>query len=322
MTERDLDDFAEPTESIHGTFSDIGTALKKSPRWVIEPVLPEGLVLMAGPPKAAYKSTITMAMSAIIASYKCLALPADWKPRQPGPIMIISHEADAGELRYIMEDGLGVKLRKDESIITADEPEKFRLDDEEGQKNLRFWLGERRPILCILDPLANSHGLEEKDAGEMINLIAPIRRQVKEMGSCFLIVHHTRKIDDDRQYRPMDMRGTSALPGLADGLLSITPTPNPYEVIINGQFKKAREWTKTICLGVWERKGQRGGEPLREIDKMVLRGIGNGFVTPETLAKHLNLLPKSVGDRLVLLEKLGHIKMNKAGDSIKILQGE
>lgn len=302
-------DNEEPLESIAGVFTDVATAIKRGPRWIVEPVLPEGLVLMAGPPKAAFKSTITMALSVIIGGYRCRALPADWQPRRPGPIMIISHEADAGELRYIIEEGLGIKVSPDEGILVANEPEKFRLDDPEGQANLRHWLRVRDPILTILDPLANSHSLEEKEAGEMINIVSPLRRDAKERGSCFLIVHHTRKIEDDRQYRPMDMRGTSALPGLADGLLSVTPTGKPYEVIINGQFKKAKEWTKTIQLGVWERRGQQGGTPLSEVEKMVLRAVANGYTDTQAISRHVNLLERAVIDRVMGLERTGHVKV-------------
>jgi hypothetical protein len=294
-----------PLAPVQGHFTDLFTASKKPPVFVVDCVLPEGLTFIIGPPKAAFKSSITMALAALVAGHECQALPVSWKPLVTGPVMVFSYEASAGELRVLMEDGLGVKGAANESILVADEPDTFRLDDEDAVEEMLGWLEERKPALVILDPLANFHTLEEKDAAKMIHILSPLRRWAKENGAAFLIVHHTRKLNEDRAYRADDARGTSAIFGLADGLLAITPGKKPYELLIDGQFKRAPAWTKTIVLGAWDRRGMRGAEALSEVDKLVIRAIAHGYATPDAIAKHCNMSLARVGIAAKALERNG-----------------
>lgn len=299
----------EPLEPIEGTFTDVGRATRKPPRWVVEPILPEGLVIMAGPPKESYKSTIIMALACLITDHKHKALPADWERRVDGPVMVLSHEADPGELRFTIEEGLGVKLRKDESILVADRPEEFRLDEEGGTEELMKWLRSREPILCIIDPLANFHSLEEKDAGQMVRMLAPLRRWAKEEQACVVLVHHTRKLDEDRQLRASDVRGSSAMFGLADGLILLSPMQTDYQIVFDVKPKRGRHFTQTVNLGIWDNKGQQGKVPLVGLDKILVTAVSLGFVTPEEAAKHASVSVDIAMKRLANLARQGHIIM-------------
>jgi hypothetical protein len=302
-----------PLESIDGHFTDLFRASKKPPVWIVEGVLPAGLTIMVGPPKDAYKSTVSAALAAKVAGLKCTALPLDWKAVMRGPVMIFSYEADAGELRSMVEDGMGVKGQPIESIMVADEPDTFRLDDEDAAEQMIFWLDARKPALVILDPLANFHGFEEKDSAKMIHILSPLRRWAKANNSCFLVVHHTRKLQEDRAYRADDARGTSAIFGLCDAILVITPGKKKYELMIDAKFKRSPAWLKTIQLAVWERKGEQGGEALREVDKMILKAIAHGFREPSKIAKHINLGPASVEVRLAFLKTNGYLRVDAKG---------
>ncbi len=307
------DDAPQILHPIEGYFTDVAVASKKPPAWVIPDVLPQGLVFMAGPPKESFKSTITMALAALIAEFKCKVLPADWQPTLLGPVMVFSHEADAGELRFTLEDGLGVKLMPTESILVCNRPEDFRLDEDDGQAQLLHWMTERSPALVVIDPLANFHSIEEKDAGEMIRIIAPLRRWAKDNGACVLIVHHTRKLSEKEegghQYKASDMRGTSALFGLCDGILMLSPEREPYTVHISAQFKRGKPWNKVIQLAAWESKNRTAGEQLRDIDLMIIKAVQHGFRTPALLQRHLNLGSESLKSRVRFLVKSGHIKL-------------
>lgn len=310
------EDSPESLYPVDGYFTDVAVAVKRPPAWLIEGLLPQGLVFLAGPPKEAYKSTLTMAMSALIARFLCRGVPQEWKPVTRGPVMVFSHEADAGELRYTLEDGLGVKLTPTESIIVCNEPEHFRLDDEgedQGISQMLYWLNLRKPALVIIDPLANFHSVEEKDSGRMIQLVAPLRRWAKNNGATVLVVHHTRKLDEDRPYRAADMRGTSALFGLADGILVVTPTKQRCTLTIEGIFKRGKGWTKTITFGFWELKGKGGGEALREVDELILKAVRHGYASLKEVARHTNLGTKSAQERLNFLLRNGHLKKTDKG---------
>lgn len=306
-------------EPIEGTFTDVARATKSLPRWVIEPLLPEGLVIMAGPPKESYKSTISCAMACLVSDHPHKALPMDWQRRMDGPVMFLSHEADAGELRFTIEDGLGVKLRPDESLLVADRPEEFQLDTEEGHAELMHWLDARKPVLTIIDPLANFHSLEEKDAGQMIKLLAPLRRWAKNEQACILLVHHTKKLDEERQLRAGDVRGTSALFGLADGLILLSPTQNEYEIIFDVKPKRGRHFVQTVQLGIWDRKGVQGGVALVGLEKLLLKAVALGYDTIEEAAKHCNVKRDVAANRLAGLAARGVVAIKHG--KVKVLNG-
>lgn len=310
-----------PLEPIDGHFTDLFAAQKRPPVWIIDQLIPAGLTIMVGPPKDAFKSTISMACACIVAGFPTTALPADWIRKTRGPVMVFSYEADAGELRETVEKGLGVQGVAEERIIIADEPDTFRLDDEDGVAQLLHWLDERKPALVILDPLANFHTLDEKDASKMIHILTPLRRWAKQHDCGFVVVHHTRKLpgnESTRNYRADDARGTSAIFGLCDAILTITPNADKkYELVIDAKFKRAGGWMKTIMLGAWERLGKQGMENLRESDIMVLKGIAHGFSKRGRLSKHLNLSPKFLEQRLRFLITKKLVKED--GDRLRLV---
>jgi len=310
----------EPLTPVDGTFIDVARATSKPPAWVVQDVIPEGLVILAGPPKASFKSTISMALSAVISGFDCKALPKEWAAKQAGPVMVFSHEADAGELRFILEVGLGVRLQPDESILVAARPEDFMLDEEDGRDSMLHWLNERKPILTIIDPLANFHNVEEKDAGEMIRIVAPLRRWAKENQAAIMVVHHTKKIDEDRAYRASDVRGSSALFGLCDSLLVLTPGQREYEISIDAQPKRGAAWQRTITLGAWGRRGQQGGEALGELDKMVLKAVKLGYKTVGDLSRHLSIPENTLTRRVSKLVSMSYLQQSK--DKLKVIRDE
>jgi hypothetical protein len=315
------DDHEHPITPAEGHFTDLFAAAKKPPAWVIENLIPEGLTVIVGPPKDAFKSTITTALAAMVSRCKCTALPVEWKPKQTGVVMLFSYEADAGELREIMEDGLGVKAPADERILVADQPDTFQLDDPGAVEEMLAWLHNRKPKLVVLDPLANFHAIDEKDSIAMIKILSPLRRWAKETNSAFVIVHHTRKLPEDRNYRADDVRGSSAIFGLCDGILVITPGKQKYELIIDAKFKRGSAgWVKTIMLGAWDRRGVQGGEILQAIDRSVLGSIHHGYNTRKMLLLHSRLAEKTLDERLNFLLRNGYVKQKR--DKYKIVKGK
>lgn len=316
MSPDDGDD-QQPLYPVDGHFIDVAKADRSPPSFIIEGLIPEGLTIIVGPPKDSYKSTITDAMAALVAGFPCAALPNEWKANKHGPVMIFPYEADAGEHRVTLEDGMGVKLESNESILISLDTDTYRLDDEDAVEQMMFWLDARRPTMVILDPLANAHSIEEKDAAKMIHILAPLRKWAKEQGTAFVIVHHTRKLTEERAYRADDARGTSAIFGLCDGILVITPGKKPYELLIDAKYKRHKQWTKTVQLGIWERKGIQGGEILREVDKMILGAILHEYGTLSAIAEHLAMSEKAIGDRLSKLVSNGLVKTK--GGKLRLL---
>lgn len=307
----DYDDDAPDQEyvPVDGAFTSLFAATEIPPHWVIDGLIPEGLTVVGGPPKDAKKSTLVMAVAALVAGYKCEVLPAEFQCKSGGPVMLWSYEADAGEIKHAAVNELGIKLQDDNGILVCDAPEEYMLDNPESMQQLLYWLDARKPRLFVIDPLRNAHTLDEKDSGELIQILLPVRRWCKRNSAACIVVHHTRKLDEDKKYTAQDLRGSSALYGLADAIIMITPTQKPMQFVYTTTFKRGRSWEKTLQLAAYETKGQRAGEALREVEKAILKSM-------ERLGKPAPLIDialdsaqstGTLGPLLVGLEQKGYI---------------
>lgn len=300
----------QPLEDYSEDFEDLAEAEIIPPRWVIQDLLPVGITLLASPPKAG-KSTITLAAACLVAEYTCQALPPSLSQvHSPGPVMVFSAEAMAGELRYMVEVGLGVKLHANAGILVARRPEEFLLDGKVGMKKLMHWLKARQPKLAILDPLRNFHEKDENDAGEMLRLLAPLRRWAIDHDSSFVVVHHTKKLQEGQtQATANDMRGSSAMFGVADGVLIATPRAKEGEIVIDATFKRAKGWVRPMTIGSYDNVGKGGAEVLTEFDNKVAQTLANGqCMTEAQIQAQLGCRPAQVRDALLKLARVGQAR--------------
>jgi len=305
-----LNDEEDSREPIDADFDDLAEAVLVPPQWVINNFLPAGITFLAAPPKTG-KSTFTVAAACMVAEYACHALSGEFRSiPQTGPVFIFSAEAMAGEIRYIAEVGLGVKLLPNEGILVAKRPEEFMVDNTAGLARMMHWLENRRPRLVILDPLRNFHEQDENDSGQMIRMLAPLRRWAIENRASFVVVHHTNKPKEGQQhFTAQDMRGSSAMFGIADGVLVCTPGKAANQVRIEATFKRARGWEKTIQVAAYEDRHLQAGELLDATDKKVLAALGHQTGrTIDELAAALGLQSPRVRDILLKLarNKLTH----------------
>ena len=293
-----------------GIFTSLALAEKVPPQWVLENLLPVGLTFLAAPPKA-YKSTLELGMALIVAGYKCGILPDELgqlpKGAHPGRVVGLSFEASAGELRHMAEEGLGVRpLKDDDAILICDEPYDFRIDDVDGAAKLIYWLEELKPRMVFLDPLRDLHSLDEANSGDMNRVLRPLQKWAKENNAAVLVVHHTRKPGDNYggKSTATDMRGSSALFGLADGVLMMTPRDS-MQVIIQATFKRAAGWERTLSLGAYG-----GGEAVEEegdLERRVLALIKEDM-TLSAIAKQLRLGKPRIVEVTRLMARRGKVK--------------
>lgn len=248
----DNDDDVIALREAGSIFVDIGTSAKVPPVYVIKDVLPAGIVFMAGPAKS-MKSTLLYLLSILVTGEKHTALPDDMMVVVlKGRVIGLSAEASGGEIRYTLENGAGMKLQADGSYLVANEPWEFRLDDENALERLLGWLEALKPRLLFIDPLRDFHSLEEKDDGGMNRLLRPIQRWAKKNDACAIIVHHTSKKQkgDSSNYEASEMRGTTALFGIADGVLMMTPKTDGV-IHIKATIKRGAPWERSVKMGVW-----------------------------------------------------------------------
>lgn len=235
-----------------GIFADVGGAAKVPPIYVIRDVLPTGIVFIAGPPKS-LKSTFMYLLAILVTGEKHKALPDEMMVvDNKGRVLGLSAEASAGEIRYALEDGAGMKLKPDGSFLVAEMPWEWRLDDDDALQRLLGWLNALKPRVFFLDPLRDFHSLEEKDDGSMNRLLRPIQQWAKKNDAAFIVVHHASKKGkgDNSNYEASEMRGTSALFGIADGVMMLTPKPGNV-IHVKSTIKRGESWERSIKMGIW-----------------------------------------------------------------------
>lgn len=245
-------------EQVYEVFKDIGQVSKEEPVWVIDEVLPTGLTIMGAPPKA-YKSTTLMMLASVVAGYKHNRLPQDMmvcSQHQQGHVLGFSGEATAGALRHLLEDGMGVQLDNESRIFIADDPWAWRLDEDGKQVKMLTWLNKLKPKLAFIDPLRNYHVQKEEDSAVIIQLLAPLRAWAIENDSALVIVHHARKLGKDKKtgegnrMTPEDLRGSSALFGMCDGLIMQSRVGDT--LVIESVYKRGEGWLREVPFTPWK----------------------------------------------------------------------
>lgn len=259
------------TLPIEEAYIDVAYAEPKAPNWVIQDILPVGLVVLSGPPKKSFKSLQALLFGALCADWPVKALPQWMKCMRGGPSLINSYEADAGVIRYILETEVGLKVQPG-SIFVAHDPRKFQLDQPETANKMLDYMEEKQPILTVMDPFRNMHSGDENDSGNIQTLLTPLVAFAHETESTVLMIHHVNKPTEGKDGSSFyAMRGSSALPGLADGLITVENTKTEGNIIINATFKRGMSYRRTIHLGVpgfgW---GVNGYEVFDEVTQKIL----------------------------------------------------
>lgn len=237
---------------------DVGASEVEPPTWVIDQTLPVGLTFLVGPPKT-MKSTIIMMWGATVTGLQHEGLPTELQAcEETGRVFGMSGEASAGELRYMAENGFSCPIPDNRSFLVADDPWRWRLDDDKNQRKMLSILDALQPKLFFIDPLRNFHDQDERDSGTMIRLLLPLRLWAKKNNAAVIVAHHTRKQSNDPKARNLntssdDIRGSSAMFGLADGLIMLT-RKGEGAMRMEAIYKRGQAWERTVQLRVWDPK--------------------------------------------------------------------
>ncbi len=291
---------------IEEAFIDVAYAESKPPEWVVSDVLPVGLTILSGPPKKAFKSLQTILLASLCARWPVRALPPWMRCVRGGPSLLLSYEADAGVIKHIIEKDLQLETEPG-NLYIAHDPFKFQLDDPHTANQMLDYMDEKDPILVVMDPFRNMHSGDENDSGNVIGLLSPLVQWGHQHGASILMVHHVNKPAEGKDGSSFyAMRGSSALPGLADGLITIENTKEDGEIIINATFKRGQSYRRTIHLGVpgygW---GSVGYEVFDKDTKRVLETFNSGTKDKDAISVALKMNPGQVKQALIDLRRNG-----------------
>lgn len=312
----------DPPEPIAGVFTELARATSTPPVWIIKDLIAAGLNIIAGPPKS-LKSTLLLAISLRVSGHETNLLPPEFECINGGSVMGFAYEQSVGELLHIAEEGLGQIVRDDASIIIADDPWEFQLDDENGVRTLLFWLKEKKPRVCWFDPFAEAHSLEEKDSRAMISLLRPLHRWGKANDCAIILAHHTRKKageESSSPYTTSDIRGSSAIFGKMDGVLIITPhEDSPGLLSIRATFKRGKSWARDLQFAAYGETGEvKSAEVIDDIARMTLSLIKAGVRDHLSMSRQLGIGKKRLGTAIDALVRTG--KVSRVGRKLKVMK--
>lgn len=185
------------------------------PQWAVPGLIPEGLTILAGPPKVG-KSWLSLNLALGVAAGTPVLGEIDV---DPGPVLYLALEDTARRLQDRMGKVLAdAPAPPDLTLLTE-----FPTLPAGGSDALAGWLTERPDArLVIVDVLAKLRGITpagmspyEADYAAM----GRAKRLADDFGVAVVLVHHVRKMGAEDF--TAELSGTNGIPGAADTILSL-----------------------------------------------------------------------------------------------------
>jgi hypothetical protein len=202
--------------------------------WAIDGVVPEGLLIVGGAPKAG-KSFLMISMGAAIARGTAFL----GKPVTPGDVLLLLLEDNVRRVQRRFRQCFGDEEAPGRLTIATDWP---RLR-EGGLEQLEGWLKQHPEArLVVIDtlkkvrtPVRGNHGLYDQD----YEALEPLQELAQRYAVTIIVVHHLRKQDADD---PIDMlSGSTGLAASADGILILQRTRGEMDATLTVVHREGEE---------------------------------------------------------------------------------
>lgn len=296
------------------SFVDVHYEEPLQPEFVIADLIPVGLTILSGPPKKAFKSLQAILMACMCARWPVKAFPPWIKANYFGPSLLFSYEARAGVVNHIITKDLQIETQPG-ALFVAHNPYEFQLDDPDKANLMLDYMEDKAPILALMDPWRNMHSADENDSGAVSDMLGPLVAHAHENGMGIVLIHHVNKPSEGKDKTSFyTMRGSSALPGLADGLITVEDTKDEGTIWLNTTFKRGLSYRRQIHLGVpgfgW---GDQGYEVMDEATKRVQTEWERNRLCPPlqasvVMAATLHLSAGQVKESMDMLERNKFLK--------------
>lgn len=174
------------------------------PEWIVPGLIPEkSLGMLAGPPGSAKTfAAIRAAADATQATHQ---------------VLLVEEECSGWDMRRRLR-----AAGADPMFFSVLHQKGVRIDAPEWVEHLQRHL--EGVALCILDPLSNLHGLDDREQDAMVALWAILANLQRSSGAAIMVVHHTVKtswVGDVPQLA--DIRGSSIIAGRLDWAYVLKP---------------------------------------------------------------------------------------------------
>lgn len=257
------------------TAADLAVLALPEPRWAVRGLLPEGVVILAGPPKTG-KSWLALGVTyAVAAGGHALGVPV-----QAGGAAYFALEDTRrrlqGRLRVMTSPG---EVPPGRLLLATSLP----LMDAAGAEWLARFAAERPELrLIVLDTLARCRPPRPRNAdphAEDTALISRLQAVAAEARLCLVLVAHTRK-RDVRHGEPDSLEsvaGTMALTGCADAVLVLRRARLEREarLSVTGRDIEERELALEFdpSCGVWSVLGDAAAVAATENQRRLVEAL-------------------------------------------------
>lgn len=278
--------------------------------YAIPGLLPQGAVLLVGPPKTG-KSRLVLGLATAIAY---------------GGIALSHTEVAKGDVLVLaLEDGPR-RLQDRLAALLADEPGtwpaglRFATEwpriGEGGCELLDAHLiahpGTRLVVVDVLQMLRPTAAARDNAYGGDYLAMRELKRVADQHDTTLLALHHTRKLGAND---PVDLvSGTHGLAGAADAILVLQREPNGGDatLYLRGRDVEEAQFTLTYDRqsGAWAIAGAARSEPLSETRERIISALEAAYpeaLSPKEIAAATGLPENTVYQRLHHLDQAGKV---------------
>lgn len=182
---------------------------------IVDGLVQRGTVTFVTGPGAVAKSLFAQQVALMVSTG---AEWAHWKPRESGPVVIVNGEDDCDEQRRRFFAAKSLQPSRPDRVYSLDASRitMFAADPETGTaRPTELWdaikakVREVGAAMLVIDPLVETHELNENDNGHMAGVVSELRKLARREKCAVLVVHHSRKgaVGGDQD----GARGASAL---------------------------------------------------------------------------------------------------------------
>lgn len=275
-------------------------------QWIVEPLIPEGLTILAGKPKLG-KSWMALDVALAVSI---------------GGVAFGNIDCEGGSVLYAALEDNQRRLQGRISQLLAEDADwpdrlKFALEmprlTDGGMDEIVAWADSAdNPRLVIIDTLAKVRPLRKGSDNNYDSDYAALEQLQKlagERGIGVMVVHHVRKMDADD---PLDtVSGTTGLTGCADSILVLAR--DSQGVALYGRGRDMSDIEKAVQLdqksGRWSILGEaddvrRSDERSQILEALHEEGVPMG---PRDIAKAKGLPEDSVRHLVLRMVEAGDI---------------
>lgn len=289
-------------------------AVLREPVWAVEQLVPEGLSVLASPPKTG-KSFLVLQMALAVASGS----------------PFLGFRTTKGPVLYCALEDSPSRLSKRISLLADDErdvPENLYLLTEmrglgsEGLPVLSEWMSLHKPRLVVVDTWgkAKPSGDSRKNAYERdVEIVSEVKRLADRHGCSVLLVHHEKKGGSRENDWLESLSGSMGLTATVDGILSLKRGRGENRGVLRRSgrdFEEDSDLALTWREPGWECLGDAAEVFLSEERRRILQTVRDAGepVSPSYIASSLGKNPNTTRVMLMKMTQSGLLVRTPSGN--------